>query len=136
MTQANRFVVDTHALIWHLGESEKLPDLARKKLQGIDKGESIGLIPIIVLAEAGYIFEKGRIKVSLQELLSVIDSGDNYRILDFDREQLEKMLEVKEVPEMHDRIIAAVADIHGAEVITRDEEMQNAKIVETIWDQR
>ena len=134
MTQANRFVIDTHALIWYLGESEKLPDLARKKLQGIDKGESIGFIPVIVLAEAGYIFEKGRTKVSLQEVLAVIDRGDNYRILDFDREQLEKMLEVEEVPEMHDRIIAAAADINGAEVITREEEMRSAKIVETIWD--
>lgn len=134
MTQANRLVLDTHALIWHLGGSERLPDNARRKLQNIDQGESIGLVPVIVLAEAAYIFEKGRTEVSLQQVLREIDKGDNYMILDFDREQLEMMVELKEVPEMHDRIIAAAADIHSAEVITRDEEMRKAKIVKTIWD--
>jgi len=44
------------------------------------------------------------------------------------------MVELEEVPEMHDRIIAAAADIHGAEIITRDEEMRNAEIIKTIWD--
>lgn len=134
MTQANTFVVDTHALIWHLGGSERIPDNARRKLQEIDQGESIGLVPVIVLAEAGYIFEKGRTEVSLQQVLREIDKGDNYMILDFDREQLEMMVELEEVPEMHDRIIAAAADIHGAEIITRDEEMRNAEIIKTIWD--
>lgn len=134
MNQSNRLVIDTHALIWYLGESDRLSNTARKKLRDIDNGKSLGFIPVIVLAEAAYIFEKGRTEVSLQDILGEIDEGDNYRILDFDREQLEMMERLKEVPEMHDRIIAAVADIHGAEVITRDEEMRNAKIVKTIWD--
>ena len=134
MTQANRLVLDTHALIWHLGGSERLPEKARRNLQEVDKGKSIGLVPVIVLAEVAYIFEKGRTEVSLQRVLREIDKGDNYMILDFDREQLEMMVELKEVPEMHDRIITAAADIHGAEVITRDEEMRNTKIIKTIWD--
>lgn len=134
MTQINRFVIDTHALIWHLGKSNRLANTARKKLRDIDKGNSIGLVPIIVLAEAGYIFEKGRVDVSLSELLAEIDKGDNYRILDFNRYQLEKMVDLKKVPEMHDRIIVAVADMHDAAVLTKDEDMRNAEIVETIWD--
>jgi len=134
MTQSNRLVIDTHGLIWHLGQSDRLPDRARKRLRDIDEGEAVGLVPVIVLAEAAYIFEKKRTKVSLTEVLEEIDSGDNYRILSFDREQLEKMVELKDVPEMHDRIIAAVADIEGAQVITKDEEMRKAESIETIWN--
>lgn len=134
MTPTNRFVVDTHALIWHLGEFDRLPIPARKKLRAIDKGESKGLIPVIVLAKAAYIFEKGKTGVSLKDLLGEIDKGDNYRILDFDREQLEKMVELKKVPEMHDRIIVAAADVYGAGVITRDEEIRNSKAGESTWD--
>ena len=58
MTQSNRLAIDTHGLIWHLSKYDKLPDTARKRLRDIDEGEAVGLVPVIVLAEAAYIWEK------------------------------------------------------------------------------
>ncbi len=92
------------------------------------------MVPIIVLAEVTYIFEKGRTDVSLREVLLELDKGENYTIVDFDRTQLELLADHDEILEMHDRIIVSVADVYDAQIITKDKEIHDYGYVRTIWD--
>jgi PIN domain nuclease of toxin-antitoxin system len=54
---ATKFIVDTHALVWHLEGNRALGKQAKAV---IDSPQSDLILPIIALAEAAYIVEKGR----------------------------------------------------------------------------
>jgi PIN domain nuclease of toxin-antitoxin system len=54
---AHKYVLDTHALVWHLEGNPRLGPQAKK---AIDDPLNSLVLPIIALAEAAYIFERGR----------------------------------------------------------------------------
>ena len=49
------------------------------------------------------------------------------------REQLEFLDRLPEIPEMHDRLIAAEALIRGAPLVTRDAILTASPQIETVW---
>ncbi len=55
-----RYVVDTHALIWHLANDARLGSEARQILSAPDK---LLIIPVIVLAEAKHAADRQRVPV-------------------------------------------------------------------------
>lgn len=128
------YVIDTHPLIWHLAGSRKLTPAARQALTRIERGEASGLIPAIVLAELTYLFEKGRIAVSLKQVLAEIDRIPSYQIVPLDREQLEEVAKLTGISEMHDRMIVAVAKLKEAKLITKDQEIKASGLVAVVWD--
>jgi len=74
MTKA-AYVLDTHALIWHLQASDSLSPTARSILDTIDAGEATGIVPSITLVEMVYLVEKKRIdQGALDAALSCLES--------------------------------------------------------------
>ncbi|GBC76119.1 hypothetical protein HRbin07_00316 [bacterium HR07] len=135
MSAPDRFVLDTHPLIWHLaGRSDRLGKEARAVLRRIDSGRSLGLIPAIVLAELAYLSEKGRVSLSLLDVLAEIDRGENFQLVPLTREQLEELPYLTVIPEIHDRLIVAVARIHNACLITKDQDIHLSNLVTVVWD--
>ena len=64
---ATKFIVDTHALIWHLEGRSSIGAGAKAV---IDSPESELILPIIALAEAVFIVDKGRTSIpSVADLL-------------------------------------------------------------------
>ncbi len=127
-----RYVADTHTLVWYFTNDKRLGAVAYDTLEGsIEKGEI--LIPTIVLAELLYISERGRIKLSFKETLEKIESNDKYEIVSLDIDVLMQADEIKPIVEMHDRLIVATAFIYNAEVITKDKQIIEAGVVNTIW---
>jgi hypothetical protein len=61
------YVTDTHALIWHLTEDERLPLTCRTIFVGADQSEVQVWIPAIVLIEVIYLVEKSRVPSNLVE---------------------------------------------------------------------
>jgi PIN domain nuclease of toxin-antitoxin system len=127
------YVVDAHALIWYLTNDAKLSVNARNALRRIDEGNDEGLIPTIVLAEILYASERGRISITLEFVLKELRRRKHYRIVSFTRTILTDVEKIKNVPELHDRLIVATAIRHKAIVITRDPDIVNSGIVKTIW---
>jgi len=127
------YVIDTHPLIWHLAGSPKVKAAARQAFTRIERGEALGLIPAIVLAELTYLFEKGRTTVSLKQVLAEIDRIPSYRIVPLNREQIEELAKLPGIPEMHDRMIVAVARLKGAKLITKDQEIKDSGLVTVVW---
>lgn len=128
-----RYVIDAHALIWHLTSDSKLGANARAALTRIDVGRDTGIVPIIVLAEILYASEHGRIKLTLEDVLKELRRRKHYRIESFSRTILVVALRIKNVHELHDRLIVATAFRHKASVITRDDDIVNSGVVKTIW---
>lgn len=127
------YVIDAHALIWHFTNDPKLGSNARQVLNEIDAGKERGLIPTIVLAEILYASERGRVSITLRDVLAELKRRKNYRTVPFTRKILLRVEKIRRVPELHDRLIVATAIEHKAIVVTRDRDIVNSGKVETIW---
>ncbi|HEY8746454.1 MAG TPA: PIN domain-containing protein [Tepidisphaeraceae bacterium] len=130
------YVVDAHALIWHLEGNPKLGSAARLVMS--DPGANL-FLPAIALAEACYIVETGRVMIkSGKVLLHAVDRDPRVQIVPLDRGIIETCLSVRTVSEMHDRQIVATA-VHLATggltvaILTKDADISASGAVPVIW---
>ena len=91
------------------------------------------VVPAIVVAEFYYLSVKLGSPLGPSALLEALDSVSGIELSELGRAQLERLDRFPEVPEMHDRLIAAEADVLGAPVVTRDEVLAASDRVATVW---
>jgi PIN domain nuclease of toxin-antitoxin system len=127
------FIADTHALVWWFTDSPRLSSKASDVLKECEKGENVIFIPSIVLAEALSIFEKKRIAFNFKKLFKKINESENFIIIPLDSVILRKMIDLKEVPELHDKIIVSTARYLDLPIITKDKFLLNLSHIKTIW---
>ena len=127
------YVTDTHSLIWYLTEDKKLGKNALSIFNDADNGKAIIIVPTIVLAEIISICEKKRVELKIREVLDKIKNSLNYIPYNLDVETLEKVISIKNIPEIHDKIIVAISLLTNSKLITKDKEIVNSKLVEAIW---
>jgi predicted nucleic acid-binding protein len=84
-----------------------------------DLGDNIIIIPAIVLMEILYLFEKNRIKIDLIQTEELLQSK-NYQCEPLSLEILKTAAEISDIPELHDRLIAATARYLDIPLITND----------------
>ena len=123
-------MTDTHAFVWYI--LEKLSERVDKRFESVETGSSTIFIPTIVLAECLYLVENGKIELNFDELLRKIEMNRNFVATYFNFQMLKLLPEIK-LNELHDRIIIAIAKILNAKLITKDREIRESGIVETVW---
>jgi predicted nucleic acid-binding protein len=128
------YVTDTHPFVWYLAaDDERLSPSARSVFENADSAKAVVVIPAIVLAESLYLAEKGRIKAKAVEILELVESALNYRLYPLDLSVIQIAWELKKIPEIHDRVIAATARRLGLELITDDKRIRESGYVKTLW---
>jgi PIN domain nuclease of toxin-antitoxin system len=127
------YVTDTHALIWWFIDSPKISLKASEIFEKCERGENVIFIPSIVLAEALAIFEKKRVSFNFKNLFHKIDASENFMLIALDYPILQEMMTLKEIPEIHDKIIASTAKHLKAPIITKDKTLQSIRLIKTIW---
>ena len=128
------YVADTMAVVIWL-EQRKLPLIVSEIFElsnHIDSSISIW-IPAMVMAEIGYLFEKGRIETSLKDVQSLIESYNSFKVADLTNEIILKSFEIKDIPELHDRLIAGTAYTFNCPLLTNDPKIEKSSFVKTIW---
>ncbi|UCE36520.1 MAG: PIN domain-containing protein [Thermoplasmata archaeon] len=130
------YLVDTIGLVSYL--QNDLPANADKIFKLAEQNKCRLLIPEIVIGEFIYISLKGRLKTSnpkslIMEVLISMDSSKYIDIVGMDYTAWEEFLAL-DIPELHDRMICAIAKSKDAQVITNDEEVGKNKTIRTIWD--
>src|SRR3972149_2617779 len=108
-------VVDTHALVWYLEGSPKLGRVARRLL--LDPTARV-TVPTIVLAEARFLEETGRTRVSWDEILSALEADARFTVFPLTLDVLRRMPKGTAL-EMHDAIICATGLLES-ELVTED----------------
>jgi len=132
----NKYVLDTHTLLWYLEGNTKLSSTVKTI---IDHPNSELILPAIALAEAMFIVEKGKVQIpNVNALLSDIDNDPRIQLHTLDRQVMDKTLVLQEIPEMHDRQIAATALVlvdlgYTVHLLTKDEILVASNSVSTIW---
>lgn len=124
----NSYVTDTQALVKFMMGKKVINEKSHQAYQSADKGESIIIIPAIVLMEMLYLFEKNRIDVGLLQAEELFKS-QNYQFEPLSFDILKTASGIHDVPELHDRLIAATASYLGLPLITNDPEIRASKHV-------
>lgn len=127
------FVTDTHALLWWFTDNPQISTRASEIFEKCEKGENVIFVPSIVIAEALSIFEKRRISFNFKRLLKKINDSENFIIIALDYPILQKMVNLKGVVELHDKIIVSTAKYINIPIITKDEILKNLPNIKTIW---
>lgn len=133
---AHKYVLDTHALVWHLEGNPRLGPQAKKV---IDDPLSSLVLPIIALAEAAYIVEHGRTAIPrVSDLLGVVFADLRIAIYPLTWEVFQESLNATVLPEMHDRLIVGSAlQLQSLgdtiSLLTKDTSIIEARLVPTLW---
>lgn len=127
------YIVDTHTLIWHLTNSPRLGDLARQAL--LDP-TALLIVPAIALAEIRFLSLRGRIPLAWDDVRSLLDQDSRCVVHPVHRDIVDHMPAVLNI---HDALICATALFYrdslgeDVQVVTRDEKIAEAQLVETVW---
>jgi len=137
-SMANKYVLDTHALIWYL---EGNPKLGRQAKITMGAADSLMVLPLIGLAEAAFLIERRRIDIpSVSDLLTDVRNDKRIEIFPLTWDVFERSLtpEGLRIPELHDRFIVSTG-LHlkdlgdTAKIITRDQTITDAGVLPVIW---
>ncbi len=133
---ATKYVLDTHTLVWYVEGHPKLGTQARTIM---DEKTNKLVLPIIALAEATFLIEKGRTTIpSVAEFLTVVDSNPQIEVYPLDRAVFNHTFFATVIPEMHDRQIVATALLlgtvgHTVTILTKNGAIKDSGLVSVIW---
>lgn len=129
-------VADTHAVIWYLASDTRLsPTVLHFMNAAAEQGDQIA-ISAISLVEMVYLIEKGRIPAErFSELARELDTPGSIFLETAVHLSIARSLtrvDVLQIPDLPDRVIAATALNLGVPLISRDGKIRVSS-VETIW---
>jgi PIN domain nuclease of toxin-antitoxin system len=135
---ADKYILDTHALVWYLEGNKRLSQPARAT---IDDPASELVLPLIALAEAAFVIEKGRTNIpTVADLLANVYADDRIEIYPITLDVLERSLtpEGQLIPELHDRLIVSTGLYlqelgYTVALITTDSVITNAAVIPIMW---
>lgn len=125
------YVTDTQALVKFMMGKKVINEKTHQAFLSADKGEATIIIPAIVLMEILYLFEKSRININILQIEDLLKSR-NYQFEPLGFEILRKASEITDIPELHDRLIAATARYLDIPILTNDPLIQQSKFVKKL----
>jgi PIN domain nuclease of toxin-antitoxin system len=128
----NKYVADTMAIVLYL-ENRKLPGNIKTIFNDATRGKSIIYFSAVSLMEIGYLSEKLRIDTTISSILHLTEGNKNFIVHSLDSTTVIEAFKIKDIPELHDRLITATASVLKAALITNDPIIHQSKFVKAIW---
>ena len=129
---SERFVADTMALVLRL-EKRRMPLSIKELFLSAESGQCHIYIPSIVLAEVGYLSERGRIDTSLNDVDDYFSSFSNVSEVPLSFFIIKNSFGIDDIPELHDRLIAGTSFSLNIPLLTNDPVITGSRHVDVIW---
>jgi len=129
----NLFLPDTHAVYWYEFHDLKLSKPAAQVFKDAEAGNAILILHPVVLAEFYWLLKKVRLQANFEPYIRFVLANPIYRYEAITTDDLLRLDDFDEIPEMHDRLIAIVAERLGANIITRDRYLIASPKVKSLW---
>ena len=128
-----RFLVDTHALWWYLHSPDRLSPAASAVFRLAETGNADIVVPAIVVAEFHFLSVKLGRTLAPTALLDTLERVAGIRTSELGRAQIERVADFPEIPDIHDRLIAAESAAFDMPLVTKDAILSALAQIETIW---
>lgn len=126
------FAVDTVAFILRL-EGRRLPLAAAAAFDEAEAGRATLHVPTMVFAEILYLAERGRIAASLTQARSYMSKQPHCQEAPLTLAIVETASRISDIPELHDRLIAATAANLDVPLLTNDAVITRSSAVSVVW---
>lgn len=135
---ARKVILDTHALVWYLKGNSRLSQPAQSLMSA---QASQMVLPLIALAEATLLIERGRITIpSVASLIKDVERDNRIQVYPLTQWVFARSLTAagRKIPELHDRFIVSTGlhlqDLaHSVAILTRDESITGSAVLPVIW---
>lgn len=74
-----------------------------------------------------------KLSLTASKIFEKCEAGENIIFIPLDSAILERMITLKEIPELHDKLIASTAKHLKVPVITKDTILRDLKSIKTVW---
>jgi len=128
-------VADTHAVVFHATGGSKLGRDARALFNRVESGAAVIYVPTVVLWECGLLARAGRLTLrrSLGAFAADLFSNPAFHPVPITAAHVVDADGLGFTRDPFDALIVAVARELELPLITRDQAIENAGVVETIW---
>lgn len=110
-----------------------MPDPAKSYFEQAEAGQIVLFIPAMVLAEVGYLSERNQIDCTLRDVANYIATHETIQVYPLDLSVNQTAFLINDIPELHDRLIAATAAHLDVPLITNDPKIEESKALKTVW---
>lgn len=131
-TPKPKFVIDTVGLVLHLEKRRLEPEIISILQDAEDKKITI-FIPAMVFAEILYLSERQKISTSLKDVSDYLSQHPGFIEYPLDINVIQSAQQISDIPELHDRLIAATAKVLDTKLITNDLKIQASAFIQTVW---
>jgi PIN domain nuclease of toxin-antitoxin system len=127
-------LLDTHVLVWAVGDSKKLSRAATSEIRRARKAGGLA-VAAITLWELGLLINRGRIQGcgTIESSIKQLLEGVTVRPITPEIAALAAQFPDTYPRDLADRIIGATARAEGMTLITCDENIRRSPLLKTIW---
>lgn len=133
MAATCRYVTDTHTLFWYLTASPKLSSTALRAFREAEQGHATIIVPALVLAELYFLNEKLHQPLNFALEYQKMAQSGLFEFAPIDVTLVLLLPQLSAIPEMHDRLIAAVAYREQVPLLTHDDSIRQSGLVIVSW---
>ncbi|MCP5050961.1 MAG: type II toxin-antitoxin system VapC family toxin [bacterium] len=131
-TPGSKYATDTMGLILRM-EKRKLSQTAKVIYNAAETGNTTIYIPAVVFTEILYLSEKQRISISIEDVEEYLKRFPNYQEFPLRFDVILKTAQIKDINELHDRLIAGTSFFLNVPLITNDPVIQASQFIKTVW---